>query len=330
MRLNKFLSESGACSRREADELISEGRVTINGVPAGLGTQVGDGDEVKLDGDIVGEARKKTKPVYIALNKPVGITCTTERQVAGNIIDFVNHTERVFPIGRLDKDSEGLILLTNDGDIVNEVLRAEHNHEKDYVVGVDRPITQEFLDGMAGGVRLSDATTKKCKVEKLGAKVFKITLTQGLNRQIRRMTEAFGFTVESLQRIRIMHIKLGELPLGRWRQLTPPEIEPLLPKQRPQQPGGQQRGGQPASRGPSSGQQRDGGQRGGQQRSGQPNGGQRGQSSGQQRGGQPNGGQSRGGQGGPPRGGQHGGRPGGQPSRHSGSPRHGGGRRGRG
>ncbi len=313
MRLNKFLSESGACSRREADTLISEGRVTINGVPATLGIQVGDGDEVKLDGDVVGEARKKTKPVYIALNKPVGITCTTERHVAGNIVDFVNHTERVFPIGRLDKDSEGLILLTNDGDIVNEVLRAEHNHEKDYVVGVDRPITPEFLDGMANGVRLFDATTKKCKVEKLGAKVFKITLTQGLNRQIRRMTEAFGFTVESLQRIRIMHIKLGELPLGRWRQLTPPEIEPLLPKERPQQ--GQQSHGGQSRGGPNGGRPQGGGApgllRGGQQ--GQPS-----------RGGPPNrGGQAQ------PRG--QGGRPGGQPSRHGGgSQRHGGGRRGRG
>ncbi len=313
MRLNKFLSESGACSRREADTLISEGRVTLNGVPATLGTQVNEGDEVKLDGDVVGEARKKTKPVYIALNKPVGITCTTERNVAGNIVDFVNHTERVFPIGRLDKDSEGLILLTNDGDIVNEVLRAEHDHEKDYVVGVDRPITPEFLDGMANGVRLSDATTKKCKVEKLGAKVFKITLTQGLNRQIRRMTEAFGFTVESLQRIRIMHIKLGELPLGRWRQLTPPEIEPLLPKERPQQP----------SRGGGQGQQ---GSHGGQ---GQPRGGSPGQSRGGQQQGQPSRGgpPNRGGQ--QPRG-QQGGRPG-QPSRHGGgSQRHGGGRRGRG
>lgn len=233
MRLNKYLSESGACSRREADEFISEGRVTINGVPAGLGAQVGDGDEVKLDGDVVGAARKKTKPVYIALNKPVGITCTTERAVAGNIVDFVDHPERVFPIGRLDKDSEGLILLTNDGDIVNEVLRAEHNHEKEYVVAVDRAITPEFLEGMAGGVRLSDATTKKCKVAKVGPKVFSIILTQGLNRQIRRMCEAFGYTVEALQRVRIMHIRLGHLPLGRWRNLTAEEIAPLLPKARP-------------------------------------------------------------------------------------------------
>jgi len=278
VRLNKFLSESGACSRREADELISEGRVTLNGVPATLGTQVNDGDEVKLDGDIVGEARKKTKPVYIALNKPVGITCTTERHVAGNIVDFVNHTERVFPIGRLDKDSEGLILLTNDGDIVNEVLRAEHKHEKEYVVGVDRAITPEFIDHMAAGVRLSDATTKKCKVEKLGPKLFKITLTQGLNRQIRRMCEALGYTVEALQRIRIMHVRLGELPLGRWRQLTPQEIEPLLPKEKPagspqpQRGGGgpQQRGGGPQ---PHGGPQQRGGapqQRGGPQ---QPRGG---------------------------------------------------------
>jgi 23S rRNA pseudouridine2604 synthase len=244
VRLNKDLSESGACSRREADTLIEEGRVTVNGVPAVLGTQVSDGDDVRLDGDRVGTARKKVKPVYIALNKPVGITCTTERHVAGNIVDFVNHTERVFPIGRLDKDSEGLILLTNDGDIVNEVLRAEHNHEKEYVVAVDRAFDQDFLDHMGAGVRLSDATTKPCKVQRLGPKVFKIILTQGLNRQIRRMCEALGYTVEALQRVRIMHIRLGELPLGRWRQLTAQEIAPLLPKQarptqreaQPQQP----------------------------------------------------------------------------------------------
>jgi 23S rRNA pseudouridine2604 synthase len=232
VRLNKYLSESGACSRREADTYIEEGRVTINGVPAGLGTQVNDGDEVKLDGDIVGEARKKTRPVYIALNKPVGITCTTERHVAGNIVDFVDHPERVFPIGRLDKDSEGLILLTNDGDIVNEVLRAEHNHEKEYVVAVDRPITPEFVASMSSGVRLSDATTKRCKVEKLGPKVFRITLTQGLNRQIRRMAEAHDYTVEALQRIRIMHIKLGQLPVGRWRNLSEQEVKALFPPQR--------------------------------------------------------------------------------------------------
>jgi 23S rRNA pseudouridine2604 synthase len=230
--LNKYLSESGACSRREADTLISEGRVTVNGKPAVLGTQVNEGDDVRLDGDRVGGARKHKKPVYIALNKPTGITCTTERHVAGNIIDFVNHPERIFPIGRLDKDSEGLILLTNDGDIVNEVLRAEHHHEKEYVVSVDHAITPEFLDHMARGVRLSDATTRPCKVTRLGPKVFKIVLTQGLNRQIRRMCEALGYAVVTLQRVRIMHIRLGELPLGRWRQLSPAEIQPLLPKRR--------------------------------------------------------------------------------------------------
>ena len=235
MRLNKYLSDSGACSRREADTFIEEGRVTINGVPATLGTQVNDGDEVKLDGDVVGAARKKTRPVYIALNKPVGITCTTERHVAGNIVDFVDHPERVFPFGRLDKDSEGLILLTNDGDIVNEILRAEHHHEKEYVVAVDRAITPEFLDGMAGGVRLSDATTKKCQVTRVGPKMFSIILTQGLNRQIRRMCEAFGYTVEALQRIRIMHIRLGQLPAGRWRNLTEQELAQLLPKAKPAQ-----------------------------------------------------------------------------------------------
>lgn len=235
MRLNKFLSESGACSRREADQLISEGRVTINGKPAVLGTQVNEGDDVRLDGDRVGPARKKVKPVYIALNKPVGITCTTERHVEGNIVDFVNHTERVFPIGRLDKDSEGLILLTNDGDIVNEVLRVEHDHEKEYVVAVDKPITDDFVQRMSAGVRLEDLgqTTKPCKVRKLGPKVFNITLKQGLNRQIRRMCEAFGYQVEALQRVRIIHIKLGQLPLGRWRNLSEQEIAPLLPKPKP-------------------------------------------------------------------------------------------------
>ncbi len=256
MRLNKYLSESGACSRREADTFIEEGRVTVNGTPAVLGTQVNEGDEVKLDGSPVGSARKNVKPVYIALNKPVGITCTTERHVEGNIVDFVDHPERVFPIGRLDKDSEGLILLTNDGDIVNEVLRAEHHHEKEYVVGVDRAVTPEFLTAMASGVRLSDATTKKCKVEKLGAKLFKITLTQGLNRQIRRMCEALGYTVEGLRRVRIMHIQLGSLAVGRWRNLNDHEIAALLPpagqpkqppRPQPQQPQRQGHPQKPAS-----------------------------------------------------------------------------------
>ena len=230
MRLNKYLSESGSWSRREADGLIEEGRVTINGVQVGLGTQVNEGDEVKVDGEVVGGARKKVKPVYIALNKPVGVTCTTERHVEGNIIDFVDHTERIFPIGRLDKESEGLILLTNDGDIVNEVLRAEHAHEKEYVVAVDRTVTDDLVAKLAGGVRLSDATTKRCKVRKVGPKMFAIILTQGLNRQIRRMCEAFGYEVVALQRVRIMHIRLANLAVGRWRNLTPAEVEGLRPK----------------------------------------------------------------------------------------------------
>jgi 23S rRNA pseudouridine2604 synthase len=230
VRLNKYLGESGQWSRREADELIAEGRVTVNGKPAKLGVQVESGDEVKVDGDIVGGARKLTRPVYIALNKPVGITCTTERHVEGNIIDFVDHAERIFPIGRLDKDSEGLILLTNDGDIVNEVLRAEHQHEKQYVVAVDRGLDDAFVERMSAGVRLSDAMTKRCKVRKLGPKMFEIILTQGLNRQIRRMCEALGYEVVALKRVRIMQVLLGNLQLGRWRNLTPAEVAGLRGK----------------------------------------------------------------------------------------------------
>ncbi|HEX4452475.1 MAG TPA: pseudouridine synthase [Kofleriaceae bacterium] len=232
MRLNKYLGESGQWSRREADDLIEEGRVTINGKPAKLGEQVNPGDEVKVDGDVVGGARKLTRPVYIALNKPVGITCTTERHIEGNIVDFVDHPERIFPIGRLDKDSEGLILLTNDGDIVNEVLRAEHNHDKQYVVGVNRAIDDAFIERMSAGVKLSDATTKRCKVRKLGPKLFEIILTQGLNRQIRRMCDALGYEVVALKRVRIMHVLLGNLALGRWRNLTPQEVAGLRTRKR--------------------------------------------------------------------------------------------------
>jgi 23S rRNA pseudouridine2604 synthase len=232
VRLNKYLGESGQWSRRVADELIEEGRVTINGKPASLGMQVNPGDEVKVDGDVVGGARKLTRPVYIALNKPVGITCTTERHVEGNIVDFVDHDERIFPIGRLDKDSEGLILLTNDGDIVNEVLRAEHNHEKQYIVVVNRPFDDGFVDKMSAGVKLSDATTKRCKVTKLGPKMFEIILTQGLNRQIRRMCDALGYEVVALKRVRIMHVLLGNLALGRWRNLTPQEVAGLRARKR--------------------------------------------------------------------------------------------------
>ena len=229
MRLNKYLGESGACSRREADALIREGRVTLNGVTAELGMQVGEGDEVRLDGEIVGAARKLERPVYIALNKPVGITCTTDRRVEGNIVDFVDHPERIFMIGRLDKFSEGLILLTNDGDVVNEVLRAAHGHEKEYVVTVDREVTDEFVEKMGAGVKLEEATTNPCKVRKTGPRTFDIILTQGLNRQIRRMCEALGYRVVALKRIRIMHIQLGKLKKGRWRNLAPEEVRKLMP-----------------------------------------------------------------------------------------------------
>ena len=237
MRLNKYLGESGQWSRREADRLIEEGRVTINGTPASLGDQVNEGDEVCVDGDTVGGARKKVRPVYIALNKPVGITCTTERSVPGNIVDFVDHPERVFPIGRLDKDSEGLILLTNDGDIVNEVLRAENAHEKEYLVAVDKTVDLAHVEAMAAGVKLSAGEfTKRCKIEKLGPKLLRFTLMQGLNRQIRRMCALFGYEVVALQRIRIMHITLGHLAVGRWRNLTPQELAGLMPKPKPQAP----------------------------------------------------------------------------------------------
>ena len=229
MRLNKFLSETGLCSRREADAWIESGRVRVNGTTAVLGTQVSDGDEVQLDGQPV---FRKPERVYLALNKPLGIECTTDRSVPGNIVDFVGHRERVFPIGRLDKDSEGLILLTNDGDIVNRVLRAEHEHEKEYIVSVDRPLTPEFLEGMAHGVPILDTVTNPCKVRQVGRNTFRIVLTQGLNRQIRRMCEHFDYTVRGLQRVRIMHIRLGDLPLGKWRNLTTAEVRPLLPPER--------------------------------------------------------------------------------------------------
>ena len=226
MRINKFLSETGVCSRREADDWIAAGRVSVNGSVAVLGTQVRDGDDVRLDGRPLAA---KPHRVYIALNKPAGIECTTDRTVPGNIVDFVAHRERIFPIGRLDKDSEGLILLTNDGDIVNRVLRAEHEHEKEYIVSVDRPLTPEFLQGMASGVPVLGTVTNPCALRQIGRNTFRIVLTQGLNRQIRRMCEHFDYTVRRLQRVRIMHIHLGDLPVGRWRNLTPAEVRPLLP-----------------------------------------------------------------------------------------------------
>jgi 23S rRNA pseudouridine2604 synthase len=227
MRLNKYISETGICSRREADAWIAAGRVRVNGVAAGLGTQVGEGDRVEVDGKPVASSRSDT--VYIALNKPVGITCTTERHVAGNIVDYVNHPQRIFPIGRLDKDSEGLILLTNNGDIVNEILREENAHEKEYVVTVDRPVSDEFLRGMAHGVEILGTRTKPCKVRRMGQNVFGIILTQGLNRQIRRMCAVFDYKVWRLQRVRVVNIRLDGIRKGEWRVLTPEELRGLLP-----------------------------------------------------------------------------------------------------
>lgn len=220
MRINKFISETGYCSRREADKLVEAGRVTINGEQAVLGSQAVSGDDVRIDGRPL-ETGSKT--VYIALNKPTGITSTTEEHIRGNIVDFVGHHERIFPIGRLDKDSEGLILLTNDGDVVNKILRAEGKHEKEYVVTVDRPITSSFISGMSTGVKIMGERTLPCEVTRITERVFRIILTEGKNRQIRRMCSAFGYEVRKLQRIRIMNIRLGALQLGEWRDLTPEE-----------------------------------------------------------------------------------------------------------
>ncbi|QOS98327.1 23S rRNA pseudouridine(2604) synthase RluF [Brevibacterium sp. JNUCC-42] len=225
MRINKFISETGYCSRREADKLIEAGRVTINGMVAELGSQADRGDDVKIDGKALGT---KKASIYIALHKPVGITCTTERHIKGNIIDFVNHPERIFPIGRLDKDSEGLILLTNDGDIVNRILRAENNHDKEYIVTVDKPITDAFLKGMASGVHILGTMTKSCQVKRINERSFRIILTQGLNRQIRRMCQAFGYSVQRLQRIRIMNIHLERIKKGEWREISTKELNQLL------------------------------------------------------------------------------------------------------
>lgn len=226
MRINKFLSETGITSRRGADKYIEAHRVTINGKVAELGSKVEPGDEVKVDGKVI--EQPKQQYVYIALNKPVGITSTTERHIEGNIVDFVNHTERIFHVGRLDKDSEGLILLTNDGDIVNEILRAENEHEKEYIVKVDMPITDSFIKKMEEGVEILETTTLPAKAEKLSKYTFRLTIRQGLNRQIRRMCTALGYEVRSLKRIRIMNIHLGDLPVGQWRDLTDAERQELF------------------------------------------------------------------------------------------------------
>lgn len=240
MRLNKFISETGRCSRREADEWIESGRVTVNGHRAAVGDVVEDDDEVRLDGDLVrprGSPGTKAR-TYIALNKPVGVICTTEAEVEGNIVDFVDYPTRIFPIGRLDKDSAGLILLTDDGDIVNRLLRVENQHEKEYLVTVNRPVTEAFLSSMARGVDIGGAVTRPCRVSKLGRSGFRIVLTQGLNRQIRRMCEAHGYWVRSLTRVRIVNIGLGHLKPGQWRKLSAAEVSGLLapsrePRSRP-------------------------------------------------------------------------------------------------
>lgn len=233
MRLNKHIAETGYCSRREADRLIAEKRVTLNGRAAGVGTLVADGDEVLVDGQplLARRAASATrKHVYIALNKPVGITCTTEREVGGNIVDFIDHQQRIFPVGRLDKDSEGLILLTSNGDIVNEILRAENKLEKEYLVAINHAVTDEFLRGMSRGVPVHGETTLPCRTGKLGRFGFRIVLVQGLNRQIRLMAAHFGHRVKQLLRVRIGSVKLGHLKPGQWRNLTDAELRGLLPQ----------------------------------------------------------------------------------------------------
>ncbi len=223
-RINKYIAETGFCSRREADKLIEQNRITINGKIPEMGTKVGPDDEVRIDGKLISE--KKVRPIYLAFHKPVGIECTTNQSVKGNIIDFINYPERIFPIGRLDKDSEGLILMTNDGDIVNKILRSRNNHGKEYIVTVNKPITDRFIQRMANGIPILGTVTKKCKVEQISKYVFRIVLTQGLNRQIRRMCEYLGYEVTALKRIRIINISL-DVPVGKYRELTTQEIKEL-------------------------------------------------------------------------------------------------------
>lgn len=227
IRLNKFISESGLCSRREADRYIAEGAVLLNGKPAQIGDQVGPRDRVSVNGHKL-EPRQAEDAVYLAFNKPVGITSTTEHGVRGNIVDYVNHAARVFPIGRLDKDSSGLIFLTSDGDIVNKILRAGNQHEKEYVVTVDRILTDRMLDEMSAGIPMLGTVTKKCVIVKETPYIFRITLVQGLNRQIRRMVEHFGYEVVKLERVRIMNVSLKGLPVGDWRELTPDELAGIM------------------------------------------------------------------------------------------------------
>lgn len=223
-RLNKFIGETGVCSRREADKLIEQGRVLVNGLKPELGTKVSSADEISIDGKPL---KAKKAPVYIAFNKPVGITCTTERHIKDNIIDYITYPDRIFPIGRLDKPSEGLIFLTNDGDIVNKILRAGNKHEKEYIVTTDKPVTEEFIQKMGNGVEILDTITQKCFVEQIGKNIFRIILTQGLNRQIRRMCETLDYTVKKLKRVRIMNITLDGIAIGKWRYLTTEEMRTI-------------------------------------------------------------------------------------------------------
>ncbi|MFC7358195.1 23S rRNA pseudouridine(2604) synthase RluF [Jejudonia soesokkakensis] len=226
IRINKAISDSGFCSRRQADKFIEEGKVTINGTKVTLGDRAMPNDTIHVDGKLISE---NTTLVYIMLNKPVGITCTTDTRIEGNVVDFIGHEERIFHVGRLDKPSEGLLLMTNDGDIVNKILRAGNKHEKEYIVTVDRPITKDFINRMSSGIPLAEleTTTKRCEVEQISRFVFRIVLIQGLNRQIRRMCEYLGYEVVELKRIRIMNLLLGELPIGKWRDLTEKELEEL-------------------------------------------------------------------------------------------------------
>jgi len=224
IQINKYISNSGFCSRRDADKLVEDARVTINEDIALPTSRVQTGDVVAIDGEKI---KSKQRPIYIALNKPVGVTSTTDMSDKTNIIRFMNHPKRIFPVGRLDKDSEGLILLTNDGDIVNKILRSSNNNEKEYVVAVDKELTHEMIKQMGTGVRILGEVTKPCYIRQEGQRRFRIILKQGLNRQIRRMCETFGYKVKTLKRIRIMHIQLGTLPTGKWRYLTPQEMDEL-------------------------------------------------------------------------------------------------------
>lgn len=226
-RINKFLSEVGFCSRRAADKLIEQRRVTINGAIPEMGTKIAPKDEVRVDGKLINTKEKEKPNVYIAFNKPIGIVCTTDtKREKNNIIDYINYPERIFPIGRLDKPSEGLILLTSDGDIVNKILRARNNHEKEYIVNVNKPIKPDFTKKMSNGIPILDTITRKCFVEQTGEKEFRIILTQGLNRQIRRMCEYLGYEVTKLKRIRIMNIPL-DVPIGKWRYITEKELQEI-------------------------------------------------------------------------------------------------------